>query len=300
MIKTQLFKRVLLHAEYRSRAVLHIPGTVNFGPLSITLPRDHALPRNLKEHPLYDRFLPYLAARLPAGSTVIDVGANCGDTLAGMLAANSTLRFACIEPDDVFFDYLERNIKRIRGVLPDATIDAIKALVGKEVSKAHLQTNNGTSRSVLSEDPQAKSARSLDDIVRESSLENISLLKSDVDGFDYDVLNSAEQVIRERTPLVFFECFMENEKQRAGYKGALGMLRDAAYRDWVAFDNFGELVLRTREVAQIEQLLDYTWRQTAGRSTRTINYVDVLCGTERHAALLDEVASGYLSYGLHS
>lgn len=295
MDKTKLAKKVLLHAEYRSRALLGMPGTVSFGPLSISLPSDHALPRNLKEHPLYDRFLPYLAARLPAGSTVIDVGANCGDTLAGMLAANPRLRFACIEPDDAFFDYLQKNIDRIHQVMPDAAIHAIKALVGKEVTKAHMATHNGTSHSVVSDDAQAKPARTLDDIVRGESLQNVSLLKVDVDGFDYDVLNSGEQLVREHTPLLFFEAFVANESQRAGYKGALRALHEAAYRDWVVFDNFGELVLRSRDVAQVEQLLDYCWRQTSGHSTRTINYLDVLAATERHSALIDGVVSDYPS-----
>jgi FkbM family methyltransferase len=294
-MKPSLTKRVLLHAESRARALAGIQGKISFGPLTIVLPSDHALPRTLKEHPLYDRFLPYLAKRLPAGSTVIDVGANCGDTLAAMLAANQTLRFACVEPNDAFFRYLEENIGRIRRALPDADIQPIQALVGKQVRKAMMKASHGTAHAVASDDAQAKLARTMDEIAQNLALNGISLLKTDVDGFDYDVLDSAEGLIREQAPLVFFECYLENDEQLDGYKKTLHMLQSAGYDRWVIFDNYGELILRTREVEQIEQLFDYCYRLTQGRSKQTVNYFDVLCATEHYSALVDSVAKGYVS-----
>ena len=123
------------------------------------------------------------------------------------------------------------------------------------------------------------------------------MLKSDVDGFDYDVLDSAERLIREQTPLIFFECYFWTSGQREGFGKTLRMLQARSYVDWVIFDNYGELILRTRDVAQIDQLFDYCERQNTGRSTRTINYFDVLCATERHTQLVDEVVAGYISGG---
>lgn len=299
-MKSQLKRRILLHAEFRLKALLGIPGKCAFGNLSIVLPSDHVLPRSLKEHPRYDRFLPYLARQLPTGSTVIDVGANCGDTLASMMAANPTLSFACVEPDDTFFGYLEQNIGRIQSVLPNANIKAIKALVGKEVTKAQLHSSKGTAHAVASQTEQAKPARTMDDLAREASLGNISLLKTDVDGFDYDVLNSAEGLIREHAPVIFFECYFEKVSQREGFKQTLRMLQTAHYEQWAIFDNFGELMLRTRDIAQIEQLIDYCWRETNGSSTRTINYFDILGVTPRHAALVEGVLSGYAALATSS
>jgi FkbM family methyltransferase len=296
-MKPQLAKSILLHAEHRVKALLGIESKCTFGPFSIVLPSDHTLPRSLKEHPLYDRFLPYLAGKLPAGSTVIDVGANCGDTLASMLAANQALSFACVEAHDTFFGYLEGNIQRIRSVLPNAAIKAIKALVGKEVVTAHMQSTKGSAHAVPGHGGQARTSRTLDEIVRESSLENVTLLKSDVDGFDYDVINSAEELLRRDAPILFFECYFGSDAQRQSYKKTLHSLQAAKYDDWVVFDNYGDVMLRTRDVAQIEQLFEYCWRQKSGRSTRTIAYFDVLCATERHASIVESAVSGYLSQG---
>jgi len=292
-MKPDLTRRVVLHAKFRAKALLGVKGTCKFGPFSIVLPKDHVLPRSLKEHPRYDRFLPYLSRSLPQGSTVIDVGANCGDTLASMLATNQSLSFACVEADDTFFKYLEQNIERIRNVNPSVNVRAIKALVGKEVTSASLESSKGTAHASFNGASQSKSAKTLDDIARESSLHNVSLLKSDVDGFDYDVLNSAEALIREQKPLVFFECYVENARQRAGFKNTLGTLQANGYSDWAIFDNYGELMLRTTSVEQIEQLLDYCWNVTNGRSTRTLNYFDILGSTPRDKALIDKVVNGY-------
>jgi hypothetical protein len=72
-------------------------------------------------------------------------------------------------------------------------------------------------------------------------------------------------------------------------------LAGSHYEDWLIFDNFGELILRTRDVTHVRQVTTIAGAQTTGRSTRTINYLDLLCAMNRDAALVDEVASGYVS-----
>jgi hypothetical protein len=64
------------------------------------------------------------------------------------------------------------------------------------------------------------------------------------------------------------------------------VLQRSGYRAWTVFDNYGDVVLRTREIEALFQLFDYVDRQNAGLTTRTIHYFDVLASTERHEALL--------------
>ena len=73
------------------KALLHLDTEYRFADFSIVLPADHALPIYQKAHRLYDRFLPHLSKYIESGSTVIDVGANCGDTVAAMFAARSKI-----------------------------------------------------------------------------------------------------------------------------------------------------------------------------------------------------------------
>ena len=58
----------------------------------------------------YDRFLPHFVKYLPANSSVVDVGANVGDTLFEMVNANSNLEYICIEADGNFYKDLKINV----------------------------------------------------------------------------------------------------------------------------------------------------------------------------------------------
>jgi FkbM family methyltransferase len=256
------------------------------------------LPFYQSMHGTYDRFLPHLVRYLEPNTTIIDVGANCGDTLAGMYDANDRLNYICVEPDEDFFGYLSENVLRIRNSNPGASIRVYQSLVGKSISQAALQGQGGTKRAVQVNEPMAaaKSIASvtLDSLVPSIQSGGVQLLKSDVDGYDFDVLDSAEQLIAEHVPILFFECHFGNLNQKSGYQATIEGLQRGGYREWTIFDNYGDVVLRTREIETLFQLFDYVDRQNAGLTTRTIHYLDVMTSTERHEALLTVVVSDYL------
>ena len=79
------------------------------------MPAEHALPEYKKFHKNYDRFLPHLVKYFNSAKyTVVDIGANIGDSLAGMIEKNSKLNFICIEADNNFYDYLKKNLQIIK------------------------------------------------------------------------------------------------------------------------------------------------------------------------------------------
>lgn len=266
--------------------------TLDLGPVRIVLPPGHALPNYLRRHPRYDRFLPHLAHFLEVGSTVVDVGANCGDTLAAMACTNPKLRYLCIEPDAGFFVYLERNLARLREAFPTLDAVPVQALVGKAVAHATLEGRDGT-KHARPGGPGGLASTTLDAIVMARGAPRVSLLKSDVDGFDHDVLDSARELIGRDQPLLFFECHPVDATQREGYQRLMPSLGDAGYTRFTVFDNFGQPMLADAGVAQTLQLLDYVERMERGPSTRTIYYVDVLACTARDTGLVTEVLASY-------
>jgi FkbM family methyltransferase len=261
--------------------------------MSILLPPDHALPRYQRRHRKYDRFLPHLVRYLQAPGTVIDVGANVGDTLAAMAAENGALDYVCIEADADFHALLETNAGRVRAARPGICIDLHRALVGARAKTATLEGAKGTRTAVETEGAGLASQR-LDALLGAGLPSPLRLLKSDVDGHDHDVIASAEALIEAHRPLIFFECQYDDAGQKAAYLEMLRDLEGRGYRDWAVFDNFGELALRAGEVAPIEQLVEYVWRQTLGRSTRTVHYWDILAiGGEAESRLMDQVLADY-------
>jgi FkbM family methyltransferase len=291
--------RVLMQV---TRSLLGLKTKYRYRNFFIRLPADHLLPFYQSMYGTYDKFLPHLVRYLEPTATVIDVGANCGDTLAGMYDANDRLNYICVEPDEVFFRYLSENALRIRNSNSGASIRLYKALLGKCVSQATLQGHGGTKHAVKTVEsmPGAKSIASvtLDSLVLPIQSGRVQLLKSDVDGYDYDVLDSAEQLIAEHVPILFFECHFGNLNQKSGYQATIQGLQRRGYHEWTIFDNYGDVVLRTREIEPLFQLFDYIDRQNAGVTARTIHYVDVMTSTERHAALLTTVVSDYLRRGV--
>jgi len=266
--------------------LLGIPIEYGYRGFSITLPAEHRLPSYRERYPKYDAFLPKLAGLLRSEDTIVDVGANVGDTLAGMAESNSRANYICIEADGSFFRLLERNVGRMRLAMPGLRVHPVQALVGKSVASASLEGKGGTRHAVVAEG--GVRSRPLDQILAEVANSGVRLLKSDVDGFDYDILDSSMSVIERHGPLLFFEVSFDHAYQRDGYAATLDALHAAGYHDWTVFDNFGQPIVRTTDLGLVRQLIDYLAEQNAGLSTRTIYYYDILAAQAKDAAIVDQ------------
>jgi hypothetical protein len=135
------------------------------GFFEIDLPTEHQLPEHQAENRMYDRFLPFLAALLPEGTTVIDVGANIGDTLASMVSENLSCSYVCIEPEDKFFRYLTQTKSQVISRYPEVQINLHKQILSSLGDKRSLKGGDGTRTSQVDEIGGVPSV-SLDSIVK--------------------------------------------------------------------------------------------------------------------------------------
>ncbi|WP_428826921.1 FkbM family methyltransferase [Azonexus sp. IMCC34842] len=262
-----------------------------YSKFSISLPAGHPLPINQRQHKLYDRFLPHLAKHLNNADLVVDVGANVGDTAASMLDANPELEFICIEPDDIFFSYLNKNAKTIRNNISNSKIDTLKQLVGKNITNVKLVGAIGSRHSV---EISGKGLKSIQlDTILAGYLKKPRLIKCDVDGFDWDVLESASNTLQTGSTIIFFECEYTQLSQAARFKKIISSMSDYGYHHWRIFDNFGNFLLKTDDTHQIFSLMNYVWRQNFGGSSRTIWYFDLLACKIDEEAFLEAVVDKY-------
>lgn len=267
--------------------------TYEYKHFAIALPPNHLLPAYQKQHRFYDRFLPHLAKYIEPGAIVIDVGANCGDSLAAMFDINQKLNYVCIEPDDIFFEFLKLNVSKIKAFDEGAQILTIKSLIGKNITNVTLEGMAGTKHAVAGSGGGLQS-QTLDALFANTSRAKIRLLKSDVDGYDYDVIESAEAVIKRHSPLIFFECQFDHEFQKTSYINTITALESIGYTHWTMFDNFGQLLFRANDLSQVFQLFEYVWRQNMNQTSRTIYYFDILASRETDAPLTDKVLNDYV------
>lgn len=267
------------------------------GRYTIALPPEHLLPEYQAEHPRYDRFLQHLSAQLNAWDVVIDVGANCGDTLAALLLGKQSLEVVCIEPDPGFFAYLERNAETLRVAAAPARVQLVQALVGQSVGQATLHGSGGTRQAQVAAAGSGIAARRLDDLI--SALPGdvaarVRLLKSDVDGWDYDVIGSAPTLLRGAHPMLFFECQTDTDAQRQAYIRTVQALLERGYAQVYVFDNFGGLMVRCNAMPPVEALIDYVWQQQQqGLATRTVHHLDLLVCSEADVALAERAIQAF-------
>ncbi|HEY1722540.1 MAG TPA: aldo/keto reductase [Magnetospirillaceae bacterium] len=272
-----------------------------YSRFTLHLPAGHGLPEANASNPLSDRFLPHLSSYLKPGSIVIDVGANCGDTLASMYSTNKGVKFICIEADPRFFAFLKHNVERLLIQDPAATVWGIRALVGKSIKDASLQTNGSTSWVAEGAGGAKSPTQTIDAILAGAGRHvDVNLLKVDVDGFDYDVIESATELLERQGPALFFETDVHFPYQRAGYLRLLNRLTEYGYTNWAVFDNFGEVILQTHSVSQVKQLLEYIWRQSDGRTRRTIYYFDILAYKPKDEIFYDIVLADFIAGRLRS
>ena len=188
--------------------------------LVLKLPMGHRLPTYQAKYLKYDKFLPYIVKRLEVGSSVLDIGANCGDTLAAIVPAGPRLRYCAVEPSDNYYKNLEQNIETIRKAFPLVTLSYSKSLIGNSDGLYTLIEKDGTATAVKVQkqaDVAEKNSKTLDKtsltqlVKAQDSQFRLRLLKTDTDGMDWDVINSGLEVIKDARPILFFELSCQSD-----------------------------------------------------------------------------------------
>jgi hypothetical protein len=70
-------------------------------------------------------------------------------------------------------------------------------------------------------------------------------------------------------------------------------LEKIGYSDWVIFDNYGTIILRTNELKIIKQLTNYINLQNNLSATRTIYYFDILTCVNKDSKFINTILNDY-------
>lgn len=247
--------------------------TYKVGGLEIYLPSDHALPAYQSRFRLYDKFLPHLASNLDAAGLIVDIGANVGDT-AVMLSQYCSNHILCIEPDEEYFGFLERNIHEL-GLNSRVTLS--KSAIGNEGGNVSLEKSSGTARPIQSEDGSGIDLVSLGSVLRKTKLDDrdICLVKVDTDGLDYSVLESSVAILEEKKPIVYWENTVDTRDQLLSSNNTIKRLAAIGYRDFACFDNFGSLLSGGCNAEVLGEINEYLLFQAKAGQV-AVYYVDML------------------------
>lgn len=161
-----------------------------------------------------------------AGDVVIDVGANIGETALHLgRRVGSTGRIIAFEPDPVMREKCRRNVSLnvSEEILlePFALSDQAGQYRLHRVSERNPAGNriltdvNAPTESVVVE------AKRLDDYVDQQRIGRVSLVKVDVEGFEYRVMKGAERLVKRFRPRLFLELSDANLRQQGSSAEAL-------------------------------------------------------------------------------
>lgn len=264
----------LARIRRRLRILFRVPRKFLVGRYQIYLTSDHLLPEYLRRYPNYDKFLPKLVSILPAETTIIDIGANVGDTLVACNQVNSNLTYLCIEPDRRFYRYLLRNIKKLemRNVIP------VNSFISDKDDKFSLIGGRGTKRMIRSR--FGKKAITIDSLVYSQTIDPVSLIKSDTDGYDFAAISSGLKSIESYKPIIFMECFVIDIVNLNNYFSLFYKLNNLGYNQWLVLNNTGHPLSFTESPTDITRLM----RKTAlsRKAKLSGEYFDLCVGLSWH------------------
>ena len=256
-----------------------------------------------KKYPNYDRFLPVLAPHLRQG-WIVDVGANVGDTLYGLLAAKDC-SFLCIEPEPEYFRLLEENVASLPEELKKK-IRTRKCIVTNEAKALSLQAASGTAKIIEGSAAGGSwEQRSLDELMAEYGIspEQCRLVKIDVDGHDDKCLISGMGFFKTANPIIMWESEINTHEQLLSYHRCYFLLNKFGYHSFYLFDNTGHFIMKCG-AEMLRQYISYLPHILLGRTTLlehpinfNIYYLDIVTCKKDDEELLDAVVAEYIKAG---
>lgn len=148
-----------------------------------------------------------IAKRTPKGSSIIDVGANIGNHSIYFGMFCDVGKVISFEPQPFVFDILSKNIK-LNGL--ENKVRAFQLGIGSEQGHANLQAvdSKNLGMTKLSSDAKGKVEIVTIDGFFEGNLEidNVSVIKIDVEGMEIEVLKGAIKTIMKYKPFIYAEA----------------------------------------------------------------------------------------------
>lgn len=237
----------------------------------IVLPAGHALPVIHAYYPDYSMNLGRLGRLIQAKHpdlTAVDIGANVGDSIF-IWRHFASFPILAVEGDPHYFGYLALNA----GPEPDVELE--RSFIGDEDRRmaGRLSATDGTGRLVAEPGAGDVELRRLASVIADHPrFADFKLLKTDTDGFDSLIIRSSLELLSRTKSAVFFEYdpyFLEQHDPDP--LGLFADLAGAGYRHFLAYDNFG-LLLVTGEAGD-RRLTEDLHRAFSGWGCR--RYLDV-------------------------
>jgi len=191
---------------------------------------------------IYRRMYPLYLSEKYFDLTLIDIGANVGDT-AAIIKCQNDKPILCIEGSEYYADLLIRNVEQFDGVYVENTFvgprgNSDQTFTEFEGTGRILEKNEGHSQLKFD---------SLDNITqRNPEFKNTKFIKIDTDGYDNKIIRHEFEFINENRPVMYFEYNPKLlEKNEDDGLSIFKLFEEMNYNKLIIYNNYGEYLLMT-------------------------------------------------------
>ena len=258
-------------SEQQRRFFAQKTATLRCGNFDLLSPESHLLFELQKIGPYRDLCIG-ISAKIICDkyhdATIVDIGANIGDT-AAIIASHVSNKLILVEGSDYYYKFLEKNLH----LFPNAIVP-IKAMVSDgKVIQGELRHWGGTAyfKGIEQEELTTPTLP-----LSEIADENTRFIKIDTDGFECSILNAALPWLEQQRPAILFENQLRNEMELKRFSKLYDSLSNIGYRYFVAWDDPGFHILSTDSVDAVKDLNRYQYNIHKSNLPRINNY-DIIC-----------------------
>lgn len=261
----------------------------------VLMPKSHSILYNLAHYPYYNSNIQRIARHYqqyrPEDYSIIDVGANIGDTLLALRQVTDH-PIHCFEGDPFYFRLLEKNSAGIQRCFLHPLLLSDKAGAIRVKNNISLGSSTFTSDST---DGTLFDFTSIDAFAGENLAgQPIGIIKTDTDGYDLKILKGAAETIRKYQPVLFLE-FDRTLFEKNGDDGPefLGFLAGLGYSGLLVYDNYGKLLCAAslQDKTIIRSLLTYIKDQKI-----TIPFYDLAVFAAKDQAVFETFTAAELAF----
>lgn len=215
-----------------------------------------------QSYPYFDKRLRYINRFIKKcqgakNLTVVDIGANIGDTILEMGPENWDDFYIAIEGASKYNRLMDFNLEVNK--LKNYKIYRTFLTDSEESGSYSNVCNDGTGHLVKDVNGNAQ-MHTLDELLKDR-VKRLDLIKVDTDGFDYKVLRGSHKILLEDRPVLYFEYgIKEWLEQGEDVEAVFDFLTEHGYDNGLFFDNYG----------RIYDIIDFSDKQKLKKAVETV------------------------------